>query len=530
MCIFQASHGNNNANPESTSDTVTSEVRETENHPNLLHIQDSPDSVLTESHSDPAGNSSNAHKIDSHEETEDQSTSQETCHSSENSNGNKDSDAITANNDSRSTARKRADAKFQKSWTKVWDWLYYENGKMYCRTCIATGKDNAFTQGCVCLRTSSMSRHEETADHKCSIKAKSLRPQMEAAMSSLNSEQDNAVMKAMKVVYWLADENLPLSKYESLIGLLKELGVPGLEPLKVSERVEYDSYFTANEMLLAINQAIDEDLNQKIERSPVVTLFADESTDVSNTKRMTISCRVINPETAESETIFLRDTSYEDGTGQGLTEEILKEAKIRQIKMHKVMGIGTDGAKVMTGEDKGVYGRLKELNPHMLNIHCMAHRLALCTSQAANTIPAMKRYQEWLTSLFYYFRASPTRASELQHIQEVLEHPTLKYKEIHAVRWLSFYEALAAVYRTIDPLITYLHQRSAKKDPKAKGLLKKLASEEHIYITYLLMDVMPIVSKLCLTFQKEDLDVTKAKVYTQGWKLTLARQLLAKHF
>ena len=117
-----------------------------------------------------------------------------------------------------------------------------------------------------------------------------------------------------------------------------------------------------------------------------------------------------------------------------MTEEILKEAKIRKIQMHKVMGIGTDGAAVMTGQDKGVYRRLKEINPHMININCMAHRLALCTAQAASTVPAMKRYQEWMTSLFYYFRASPTRQSELQRVQNVLEHPTLKYKEIHAVR------------------------------------------------------------------------------------------------
>lgn len=37
----------------------------------------------------------------------------------------------------------------------------------------------------------------------------------------------------------------------------------------------------------------------------------------------------------------------------------------------------------MTGKDKGVYGRLNALNPHLINDHYLAHRLALCTSQAA---------------------------------------------------------------------------------------------------------------------------------------------------
>ena len=109
-------------------------------------------------------------------------------------------------------------------------------------------------------------------------------------------------------------------------------------------------------------------------------------------------------------------------------------------------------------------------------------------------------------------KASATREHELHKVQEVLNHPVLKYKEIHAVRWLSCYEAVEAVYRTLDPLISYFHQRKASKDPKAKGLLKAMASTQFIYITYLLMDVLPIVCRLCLQLQAENLDVAKAKV------------------
>ncbi|KAK3086162.1 hypothetical protein FSP39_014493 [Pinctada imbricata] len=124
----------------------------------------------------------------------------------------------------------------------------------------------------------------------------------------------------------------------------------------------------------------------------------------------------------------------------------------------------------------------------------------------------LKKYQEWLTQLFYYFKNSALREKQLHKIQEILEHPTLKYREIHSVRWLSFFEALQAVYRTIDPLLTYLHNRQADKDPKAKGLLKYMASRQFLFVTYLMMNVIPLVSKLCLTLQSETLDVAKAKV------------------
>jgi hypothetical protein len=77
---------------------------------------------------------------------------------------------------------------------------------------------------------------------------------------------------------------------------------------------------------------------------------------------------------------------------------------------------------------------------------------------------------------------------------------------------MSFYEALEAVYRTLDPLLTYFHSRERQKDPKAKSLLKSIATTQFIYITHMMMDIIPIVSKLCLTFQSEELDVAKAKV------------------
>ena len=68
----------------------------------------------------------------------------------------------------------------------------------------------------------------------------------------------------------------------------------------------------------------------------------------------------------------------------------------------------------------------------------MAHRLA-CTSQAAERLPALKEYQETLTSLFYYFKGSASRCQNLADVQSILEEPKLKVKEIHQARWFNFH-------------------------------------------------------------------------------------------
>ena len=49
----------------------------------------------------------------------------------------------------------------------------------------------------------------------------------------------------------------------------------------------------------------------------------------------------------------------------------------------QIVGLGSDGAAVMMGRHIGVGVRLKSVAPFLVHTHCVAHRLALSTSQAA---------------------------------------------------------------------------------------------------------------------------------------------------
>lgn len=73
--------------------------------------------------------------------------------------------------------------------------------------------------------------------------------------------------------------------------------------------------------------------------------------------------------------------------------------------------------------------------------------------------------------------------------------------------------AVEAVYPDFNPLISYFHQRNASKDPKAKRMSKAVASAKFIYITYFLMDFLPIACCLCLQIQAENLYVPRVMVF-----------------
>ena len=319
------------------------------------------------------------------------------------------------------------------------------------------------------------------------------------------TNEEKGITTALKMVYWLAQEGMPLTKYGSMLRHMKSCETPYLENLKVSENIDYSSYDTAKGLLEALSNVIDKDTSNKMKESPVITILT-ESTDIVVHHKLCINVRVVDPVSLNPSTLFLTDVRLEKATGKGIFNEIESQLKQRNIDIQKVMGLGTDGASAMTGTKEGLTGHFLRANPHLVNMHCVAHRLALCTEQAAKGITSMNEYQRTLEMIFYHFKKSPVKSDKVEAIQKLLNEPKLKYREVHQVRWLSFYEALDAVYRTLDSLLTYLSTASST-DPAAGGIKKKVGDELFVSITYGMMDILPPVMKLNLIFQKKDLDL-----------------------
>lgn len=78
----------------------------------------------------------------------------------------------------------------------------------------------------------------------------------------------------------------------------------------------------------------------------------------------------------------------------------------------------------------------------------------------------------------------------LENIQKILELPILKVKEVHQVRWLSFFEALSSVQRTLPALISYFQGIDKRKDPKGEGMARKICTYKFVYLTHLMLDVL----------------------------------------
>ena len=255
-----------------------------------------------------------------------------------------------------------------------------------------------------------------------------------------------------KTVHWMTMEGVALNKFKSLLGLLCDLGVPDLDIVQKLDKVSYDSYFTAQELLDSLAQCSEQHANSQIEQSPVVTVLSDETTDITNKMRLILHAQLLNPLSLKPSTHYLGNIECKDFTGKGIAESVSSELASCGIEMSRVMSFGSDGASVMTGKTNGVAALLRRQNPHMRNVHCIAHRIALCLSQATENIPALKEHQQILTDLFYYFKLNNKREAALHDIQMILDDPIFKTREIHSVQWLSYFEALTTVYRSLESL------------------------------------------------------------------------------
>ncbi|XP_070573799.1 uncharacterized protein C17orf113-like [Ptychodera flava] len=428
-----------------------------------------------------------------------------------------DSATVTVDTDGSPTeAKKKKVDVWKDSWLATYSWLEKPQSDrgMFCKVCRRAGKVTPFScdKGCTNYKTSTLMRHAASTKHQEALKEVTLRSGMKTVVSNALTKNQNAVLVAIKCVYWLAKEAVATDKYSSLLDLMDANGCELVKNLSVSGNTSYRSHTTAEELQQACADAIKANIIivRNIRNSDFFSLLTDESTDISVSGRLVLYIRSVTDE-FDVRSNFVGNLHLVEKDSSAITDKLCETLKQNGFETTRMVGLGSDGASVMVGHKNGVSAKLKGLNPFLLNVHCIAHRLALCTSQAAATVDYLKEYKNILTSLFYYFKASSLRSSRLREVEIMLESPQLKVKEIHEVRWFAFYDALQTVFRSWNALVTFFDAQSKSKDAKAVGLHDKLTQYKFIAVTYIMMDIIPIVTRLNLIFQKDDIDIAAVK-------------------
>lgn len=363
-----------------------------------------------------------------------------------------------------------------------------------------------FNIGRTCFKADLLNKHERTDEHKsamlrCNEDSAAAADNFHKAIISAKAKSEEAVISAMKIIFFQAKECIATIKFTPLMDLCKDLGSTSLQHLKSADNASYDSYGSIREMEEAICKVIKSELKEKIRCSRWYSVLLDESTDVSTTQSVIVYLRLLDKGVVSSH--FLKLQALSGCTSDEIFGAALEALEEFDIKFQNISGLGTDGARNMTGCKKGVATLFKSQSKQIIGIHCSAHRLALASGQAANSVLYLVKFQDILNRIFKYFHYSPKNTAFLKEVQDMLDVPEKKFVQTFSTRWLSFYKSVSIVLDHWSDLVSVLmNDQSAI----AQGLLKSITNYKFLATSAYLCDVLFVLNDLCYTFVESRAD------------------------
>ena len=320
---------------------------------------------------------------------------------------------------------------------------------------------------------------------------------------------EDSLHHQLKTVYFMAQHNIALNTYAPLIELQKSNGCEVLS----RPSGHYVAHEVVSEMLQCLASSITDDVKQNIKNSKFIGVLTDESCDIAVLKKLIIYVQTFSG--GKVNVSFATNIDVPDGKAETIFNAINEWLVSWEIPITKVMGLATDGAAVMTGVRSGVGVRMKQENPRMVHIHCVAHKLALAVSQAAASVRSVKTYEDTVQSVYFFFHNSAVRYNRLRTVYALLDDDNLiTLKRPHAVRWLSLHQAVSAIHSSWAALVTTFGEEALNND-QARGYLRQVDKFIFIALTCILVDILPLFTKLSKVFQRACLDFGSVRISLQ---------------
>lgn len=240
------------------------------------------------------------------------------------------------------------------------------------------------------------------------------------------------------------------------------------------------------------------------------SLVVDESTDVSQTKWMSVCVRFFDINKLIVTTNFLGIFLVEEATAQHLFNSLSSFLEKVGLKLSNMIAIGTDGARNLCGKNKSLFTLLKKENPQIILIKCTCHSLHLCCSKASNSIP--KNADFLIKEVYNYFSHSPLRTLLYKRAFDLINtgvdsNNFRKLIQISGTRWLS---CGAAIRRILEQWVELKYHFSlistAENDKTAQNIYNEMSDEKTRLFLVFINPIVNEMNHLNLEFQSDTMD------------------------
>ncbi|KAK3741255.1 hypothetical protein QZH41_019952 [Actinostola sp. cb2023] len=209
--------------------------------------------------------------------------------------------------------------------------------------------------------------------------------------------------------------------------------------------------------------------------------------------------------------LFAEDALQNSDSANSQALHDIVVSQFEDIGLQKLSGLCTDGASVMVGKKEGLVAKLKRDCPHMINIHCVCHKLALAcvntdqelkfVDHVASIIRQLWQSMENSTKRTKAYMKTQMRLHDLDLSRKTKKRVFKKLKKACKTRWLSFNNSVSALYEDLPAVLLTLSSLP-KSDAMAYGLLKNIRSGKFVATLYILHSILPHLAYLSMAFQK----------------------------
>lgn len=402
--------------------------------------------------------------------------------------------------------------RFKQEWLKKFWFLRYSPtiNEMWCHVCrqyTVQSSRTSFIIGSKQFKIHTIKLHSQSNLHKKCLQLYKLRMHPEKT-----EEMCKNVMVLLNAAYHLALEGRPYSDLRPLAELLKKCD------LRVVD--QYMNEGDCQVLVHHIARTLKEDLAEKMRLSPFLSVIMDAQSNDIFSDVVTVYVQFLTSEGSPN-TEFLSLQRLSATSVDGYLQAVDRALSVLGLRFQDllVVGFGVDGTNISSGMRPSLYAAVQKTFPWILCFPVMIHRphLEVLDAISGKDLSCLEDLENNLKQLLSFYRYFPRMMADLRSTAPTLSEETEFLGDIRAVRWIigepNVLNALIKDYLEVVAHLKEISSHTQRADAAAIALtlLQFLMDYQSVKLIYFLLDVIAVLSRLALAFQREHLLVSQVQ-------------------
>ena len=242
---------------------------------------------------------------------------------------------------------------------------------------------------------------------------------------------------------------------------------------------------------------------------------ADEAKDVSKTEQLALVLRFFDEAAQCVQECFVSFTNLAFLDAAHITDVILRSlGQLGLDYKSSLVGLGFDGASVMSGGTSGVQKRIREKAPLAYYVHCYGHRLNLVLINVVKHVPQAAEFFSLLEELYVFASNSVVHVRFLAIQKEMFRQEQVReLQHLSDTRWWCRASSCENALLRLKCILALLEETSADdtgaRAVSARGLLAQVDAE-FVYLLHFFTDILGKVEKVSKLLQEKQTNLAKA--------------------